>query len=227
MNPTGQALHICVIGSKVEAVAFRDRVASERPIHLHVFSSILEFQENKNTQTYYSGIVIDSRLAVKMSQAEKNYIREAFEGRTPLFEAVLTTTERDLINEKIFQTKWNNFLRQAEVFDPRGRRIKPRKFCVLKVELCFENSWDNKKTTKAITADLSIGGCFVVTPDFTKSTKKLWIKIDDIPDPIECRVAWHREWEDTRNKWPGVGVEFVKISPKARDQITQLFGALE
>jgi hypothetical protein len=227
MNPAGSTLHICVIGSEVEAVAFRDRVASDKPLHLHVFPTIGDFQKNSSHQIYYSGIVIDSRIAVKMTSAEKAYIRDAFEGRLPLFEAVLTTGEKDHINERIFSVKWNNFLRQVEVFHPRGRRIKPRKFCVLKVELCFEKTWTSDKTHKAITADLSLGGCFVVTPElFTESTQ-VWIKIDDIREPIRCRVAWKRDWQSTRNKWPGVGVEFLELSAQSRNDINKLFGALE
>lgn len=227
MNQAGPSLNICVIGAEVEAVAFRDRLETDKPLQLHVFSSILEFQRNASAQIYYSGIVIDSRIAVRLTSAEKAYIREAFEGRLPLFEAVLTTSEKDHINEKIFSAKWNNFLRQAEVFHPRGRRIKPRKFCVLKVELCFERDWNSEKAIKAITADLSLGGCFVVNPGELPDQQSVWLKVDDVKDPIKCRVAWKRDWQDTRNKWPGVGVEFVELSGTTRNEINKLFGALE
>lgn len=221
-------IHVCVIGNEVEALAFRERVMGDRPIHLHVFGSVRDFQKSSNTKIYYSGIVLDSKIALRMSQEEKEYFRVAFEDRMPVFEAVLSSGDtKDVINEKLFRTKWANFLRQAELFNPRGKRFKPRKFCILRVEICEGPQWDTSKSTRAITSDLSVGGCFVVTPEDVPEGQKVLLKIDGIPEVIQCRVAWLRTWESTRNKWPGVGLEFANLPSEVQLQISRLFGTLE
>ena len=103
--------------------------------------------------------------------------------------------------------------------DPKLRRQDPRMPKVL--SLSFKSSEGLKK---AFSEDMSCGGIFVKTQKPLPKGEEFVLKLQLPDDPealrIGCKVSWSRtETDDLAKLSPGMGIEFVEISPKDRQRL--------
>ncbi|MFC1811666.1 TIGR02266 family protein [Thermodesulfobacteriota bacterium] len=102
---------------------------------------------------------------------------------------------------------------------PKLRRQDPRIPKIL--SLSFKSSEGFKK---AFSGDMSSGGIFVKTQKPLPQGEEFVLKLQ-LPDTSEvlqigCKVSWSRtETDDPVKRPPGMGIEFVEISPEDRQRL--------
>jgi len=128
----------------------------------------------------------------------------------------------DAAERKILTGKWTQLMDQVKSFAPRGLRVFPRKICFVKVQYQRpgyrpgEENVQYPAESKAVTYDLSLGGCFIVSMDNWDSIDEVEIMVGDFPTPIACTIAWKLPWGASPWKMPGIGVEFKDISDQLK-----------
>jgi len=99
-----------------------------------------------------------------------------------------------------------------------GRRVHPRHHVEIEVTLESESNF-----YLGLTENLSEGGLFISTVLVKPIGTQLEFsfKLGDAPEPIHALgiVRWVREYSDTSDTGPGMGVRFERMPPEQVEQI--------
>lgn len=112
-------------------------------------------------------------------------------------------------------------------FRPRSLRGVERTALSLPVYVC-ESLQDGpcgclEGCEKTATLNLSLRGCFVFSVTAREQGTPLWLVFADFedPTPVPSRVSWRCAWGAAR-KIPGIGLEFLSLTPGQTSQLTSL-----
>lgn len=115
------------------------------------------------------------------------------------------------------------FTRYCRLFFARPVRSSRRRVINCNVLSSVYVEMPEETTTRTVTSDISVGGCFLYSSNCLTSGTILWIRFIDLVDnsPIQVEVVWCREWGKTMSL-PGVGVKFVSIKDGQRQELAAL-----
>ncbi len=105
-----------------------------------------------------------------------------------------------------------------------ARRAHPRHDVELDVSLESESNF-----YMGLTENLSEGGLFIATHVIKPMGTKVEVsfKLPHVPEPIKAVgvVRWIRQYSETSDTSPGIGVRFEEISPREVEQIREFLAA--
>ncbi|MEO5666732.1 MAG: PilZ domain-containing protein [Bdellovibrionota bacterium] len=190
------------------------RTALKGKLNIERFKTVGEFLRAQRDRKNLSGTVIDAGIVSDASDIEKRAFMLLEELQIPILKVSEKMVEGDAVDRKILTGKWMQLMEQVEAFAPRGLRVHSRKLCYIKIRYLRAarrpgESGQVQMESKAITYDLSPGGCFIVSMDDWTSIDEISIFIGDHPDAVPCRIRWKLPWGASPWKMPGIGVEFV------------------
>jgi Tfp pilus assembly protein PilZ len=198
-----------------ELLLDKTKVTLKSKLSLERFRSVGEFLQAQRDRKNLSGTVIDTGLISDASDIEKRALMLLEELQIPTLKVSEKMVAGDAVDRKILTGKWAQLMDQVETFAPRGLRVHSRKLCYIKIRyvraahLTGEVGEDVHMESKAITYDLSNGGCFIVSMDDWTGIDHITVFIGDHPDAVPCRIAWRLPWGSSPWKMPGIGVEFI------------------
>ena len=216
-----------IVSSPATEVLFRRNFPNSR-IEFHVFRSFAEYKLRAMNDFSFSGVVIDLQTSLLASTDEKTIAREIESAAKPSVKIGVLENDNDIENitasasaeaplvgeATTAQKNWTQFLDRIESHPVSlNLRTHPRKDFILRAEIVHPTL---QHPQRAFTADLSHGGCFIVTPEDWRGTKILQIDFPDLGIRIPCRVAWERDWSTLRNEFPGFGAQFISLSAEHR-----------
>jgi Tfp pilus assembly protein PilZ len=184
-------------------------------LNLERFKSVGEFLKAQRDRKNLAGTVVDMGLISDSSDTEKRALALLEELQIPMLKASEKMLAGDAVDRKILTGKWMQLMDQVEAFAPRGLRVHTRKLCYIKIRYVRPVSGAMAGTkpvhleSRAITYDLSKGGCFIVSMEDWAGVDTITVFVGDYPHPIDCRIAWRLPWGASNWKMPGIGVEFV------------------
>lgn len=78
---------------------------------------------------------------------------------------------------------------------------------------------------RAVTHNLSPGGCFIITGGHWQPGDLAWITLAELPGlgALAVEVRWCQPWGQTR-RLPGIGVRFLDLGPVQAQEIAGLLG---
>jgi hypothetical protein len=190
----------------------KDRLTLER------FSSVGNFLKAQRERKNLNGVILDLALASQSNEVEKKAMGLLEELQIPTLRVSEKMATGDAIDRKILSGKWTQFMEQVEVFTPRGLRAHQRKLCFIKVrherKSRRQGEEENEKfieaESRAVTYDVSLGGCFIVSMEDWSEVDYIKVLIGDYAKPVTCKIAWRLPWGANPWKMPGIGVEFVE-----------------
>jgi hypothetical protein len=191
-------------------------------LQLERFKSVGDFIKAQRERKNLNGIILDNTIANEGQEAEKRAISLLEELQIPTLKVAEKMITGDAVDRKILTGKWIQLMDQVEAFAPRGLRVYPRKLCFVKIRYMRPSRRPGEEgkqidvESKAITYDLSLGGCFIVSMENWEEIKTVSIWIGDFAEPVECDIAWKLPWGANPWKMPGIGVEFKNISENLR-----------
>ncbi len=198
---------------------------SDHLITIKIFSSVSEFlkaqKENKNLH----GTLVDSAIFNDATDVEKKAFELLENLKIPTMKFSQKLIDGDAAERKILNGKWLQLMEQVNIFAPRGLRVFPRKLCFVKVKYNRPGQREGESDlkipleVKAVTHDLSAGGCFIVSMDNWDSINEVEILVGDFPTPVTCHIAWKLPWGASPWKMPGIGVEFKNISEDLKNYL--------
>jgi hypothetical protein len=221
-----------VVGEKTRAPAFvatfqdliSDRAPNEGTLKIELFESLQSFLKTQRNRNDLNGIVVDQKLISEASQVERKAL-ELLEGLSfPILRIGQEMIQGGAVESKILKGKWSQMLEQIRAFAPRGLRSNPRKICFVKIRYSGPDGQPEEQR-RAVTYDLSRGGCFVVSMEDWGATEEIELYIGNMSKPVPCRIAWKLPWGQSHWRMPGIGVEFLEISDELKREIGQYFEA--
>lgn len=83
------------------------------------------------------------------------------------------------------------------------------------------------RSCKAVTANISIGGCFLIHFETMNVNEHYWLEINSLQDstPIPIEVCWVRAWGD-KHSLPGTGIRFLEVTGSQKAELMRLGGRL-
>lgn len=216
-------IKICFISSDGETVQSFMRYLSAPIFDVTVISSLNQLSREEETLKTISGLVIDLQTEISASTEEKDFIR-AFKrsSQQPLLEIAVPGLNNAAEEIELYKTQLQDFLNLAVQYSAEAEvRAHPRRNRILKVKI--RGSLDaGAPVVKAVTSDLSEGGCFVVNFGDWTNLKELFLEIGESGVNLPCRIAWDRKWEQTNNKFPGFGAQFIDLTDETRKELTRI-----
>lgn len=198
-----------------------DTLKLKHQLSIERFRSVSEFLKAQSERRNLSGTIIDLSISSDNNEAEKRALAMIEELRIPVLKVSEKFINGDAVDRKLLLGKWGQLMEQIEAFVPRGLRIHSRKLAYIKVRYhevgkTSEGLRPTLFESRAITFDVSSGGCFIVSTEDWSKVEHLSIFVGDYPDPIPCRIAWRLPWGSSRWKMPGIGVEFAQTDEKLK-----------
>lgn len=197
-------------------------IEAEHTLHLFRFSSIGEFIKAQKQNKNLHATIIDGEIIQNASDIEKRAFELLEELQIPTLQVSNNLIQGDAAEKKILFGKWSQLMDQVRSFAPRGLRVHPRRICFVKVRYQRPGRRDGEETvlfpteTRAVTYDLSLGGCFIVSMDNWNDVDEVEIFVGDYPTPVPCKIAWKLPWGASPWKMPGIGVEFQAVSDQLK-----------
>jgi hypothetical protein len=206
-----------IVFEKIFADLLHDKTKAtlKSKLSLERFRSVGEFIQAQRDRKNLSGTVIDTGLISDASDIEKRALMLLEELQIPTLKVSEKVVAGDAVDRKILTGKWAQLMDQVEAFAPRGLRVHSRKLCYIKIRyhreggLAGEGGEEVHMESKAITYDLSHGGCFIVSMHDWIGVDHISVFIGEHPEAVPCRIAWRLPWGASHWKMPGIGVEFI------------------
>ena len=186
------------------------------------FSSVGDFLRDQKENKNLHGTIIDASLVSDASELEKKAFSLLEDLMIPTLKASETLVLGDAAEKKILTGKWSQLMDQIQTFAPRGLRVFPRRICFVKIKYQRPGHRDGEQNqsfpaeSRAVTYDLSLGGCFIVSMDKWDNIDQIEIYVGDFPTPIVCEIVWKLPWGASPWKMPGIGVEFKETSDQLK-----------
>lgn len=197
----------------------KDRLIIER------FTAVASFLKAQKERKDLNGVILDLALASESSEIEKKALTLLNDLQIPTLRVSEKMANGDAIDRKILIGKWNQLMDQVEIFAPRGLRVHQRKLCFIKIRYQKDSTRNGEEgrrievVSRAITYDVSLGGCFIVSMEDWDDVNQVTVMIGDFPKPIECTIAWKLPWGANPWKMPGIGVEFNNITEELKNYL--------
>jgi|GEM_PF-1608227 len=206
-TPTAN-FHLAVISQDFELRSKFMRNLADPRVTFHGFATLEEFRAYGARRAPMSALAVDLETTLRSSMAEKEFLRD-LQKRLPTLEFVGIPEV----------PAWQKFLVPLLAQSLAEGRRHPRRLRILRASVWNSAGSDQ---LRCFTADLSAGGCFVVsTSDMVPGTE-LRLQLSDLPEPLTGRVVWARNWDSVQDEFPGFGVEFQPCSPETRVRLDQL-----
>lgn len=172
----------------------------------------------------YAGLLLDVPTLIRANRAEKSLIRELVEVY-PVVRLRWNPAERDVHVLFYGQAQCGGidmaaFLAECAAFRPRRIRMDRRFSTVLNLRLCPGPVFDEAAAQKAVTFNVSEGGCFVLsTADWTGIDEASFV-VEELKDrtPIVVDIRWRIGWGSV-GRHPGIGVCYRAITPRQKSEL--------
>ncbi len=211
-------LHIAIIVSTPQSFLEFQKYFSPLNVRLSPFSNAREF---RNFSGSFCGLIVDLFSAISATTTEKAIIRDYSSGRMPCIEIGTPDPSSNKNDQIVMQKHVEDFLNRAKAFQDESARASPRKAKILRLTVIDPNN-PYRKALKTVTADISAGGCFIISSEDWRDAKELRISFEDLRQEVVCRVAWNRPWDQVENQFPGFGAEFTTIPEELRATIEKI-----
>lgn len=173
----------------------------------------------------HHGIVMDVPTQLKASAEEREATREVLELYPVL--SVRYQAKSDTVRafstrqSKVSGEEIEDFLfEECAGHTPRRARAFERHTLRLNLTLSRTGNFSQDDSSRAVTADVSAGGCFAVTMDDWNDTDEVFVLIRELASdiPIRCRIRWTSAWGEG-SRFPGLGLSFEDIEPLQREEL--------
>jgi|GEM_PF-3145432 len=225
MNTSDSSVIALIVGDEKRAQIFEKAFAElldqatkptlKTKLSFERFKSVGEFLKAQRDRKNLSGTVVDTGLISDASDLEKRALMLVDELQIPMLKVSEKMLAGDAVDRKILIGKWTQLMDQVETFAPRGLRVHSRKLCYIKIRYLRPGRRPGEESDKvhiesrAITYDLSTGGCFIVSMDDWTGIEHISVFIGEHAELVPCRIAWRLPWGSSPWKMPGIGVEFL------------------
>jgi len=223
-TPTEKRLRVAFVVSDESNYQTFHHHAPMSPIDFVPFNSLSALERDQATLPDYAGILIDLQSAISASTSEKDYLRSLPKKfKIPLFEMAIPSLHSSPDQVSAFLSRYQKFqLLCKEYSAEMNLRAFPRKLRIIRVKISQSADLSSPEI-KAATADISEGGCFIVSFADCSSLKEVFLRFEDSSLFIPCRVAWVRKWEQSSQRYPGMGIQFLDLSPRMWGDIQHHF----
>jgi|GEM_PF-764878 len=203
------------------------KLAAEVNIECEVVHSFEEFYKKHQAQPY-SGLLVDIVSSIRASTFDRATLKDLMAVYPslrlrwdPAGGDMRTLMTGAGAGQKVSLEQF--VVTYCRLFTPRALRLHCRKELHCSVLCSVYGDMPEDSIERTVTADVSVGGCFLYSSHCLTKGTTLWLRFIDLVDntPIQVEVVWCREWGKT-TRLPGVGVKFLKI----RDEQRQEFGAM-
>lgn len=217
---------IALVASEDDMVMSFRRLLANPSILIHCYDSIHQLKREHNQFLNSSGIVVDLQTEISASTEEKDYIRTLKKyQKQPFLEIAIPSSNTPMEQLQSLRGRIDAFIKSAIEFTSQNNlRIAPRVPRILKVKVGASPTMNPSESPiiRAVTSDLSEGGCFVVSFGSFAKERDLYLEFNDSGIVVPCRMAWDRKWEQVNNRFPGFGAQFKDLEPKAKQEINRL-----
>lgn len=214
---------LLLCGEGCSRLAYQSEIGATG-VHLICVPGLLDFFVYE-TYTPLNGIMVDMPTYIRSSDEDKRLLSELVD----LFPSLRlkchepTGEIRSLPFGKNFQaagTLSDFILNCCSTFTSRNIRTCERSGIHLPTLVSRFPTVEVNGSFKAVTANISLGGCFLINFEIMNVSERAWLKIPGLldPTPIQVEVCWVRPWGE-RHSLPGMGVKFLQVT---RDQKTEL-----
>lgn len=113
----------------------------------------------------------------------------------------------------------------CESLAPRRIRSSERSQQNLPAMLSKFNQVDDRSAVRSVTANISCGGCFLVSFEPWIVGDRGWLILTGLKDnaPIPVEICWILPWGEGRSL-PGMGVRFIDLTESQKAELTRLGG---
>jgi hypothetical protein len=214
---------IALVAQETDSLPSLHRLVNNSGVKFSYYPSLQQLKASHNTLSMCSGIVLDLQTTISASTEEKDFIRAIKrDSKVPVLEVA---THYDAADSKLIEqlrVRLDHFVSRA--FDYAAEtnlREHPRKPVIMKVKI-KPNQNEGAPLVKAVTSDLSEGGCFVVSCGDWSNLKEVFLEFNDSGILIPCQVVWDRKWENVKNRFPGFGAKFSNLDQKIKDELDRI-----
>lgn len=228
MNPVPPSVIALIVGDEKRALVFdkafrellddKTRPTLKNSLEIERFRSVAEFLRAQRDRKNLRGTVVDLGLIGEANDSEKRALALLEELQIPILKVAEKMVGGDAVDRKILTGKWAQLMDQVEAFAPRGLRVHTRKICYIKVRYALSDE-RLMIESRAITYDLSPGGCFIISMEDWSGIEDVSIYLGDHPTPVPCRIAWRLPWGTSAWKMPGIGVEFRHVDENLKNYL--------
>jgi hypothetical protein len=178
-----------------------------------------------------TGIIVDLRTLLRSSQEEKNFINEL--GQAIPVAKVRLLPQAPMIAgsvdaESLSGEAFFNYLIRTLKDSEWQRRVRefPRRTKILNIR-AYHEYW-GKEPLLTNTVDLSEGGAFIICTKPPLLDTLVEVEIFELPEVgrLKARIRWILEWGKTTSRYPGLGLQFVGLTEKQRDQLHGMVGLI-
>ena len=217
-------IKIGLVAAEQEKINTCLRLVNDPQVEVCAFRSLKQLRSEKDLLPTLSGLVLDLETTLSASTQEKDFIRELRRfSKFPVLETALPQNAQSEGPHSNILPKLRSFLELAESYAAKetNKRVHPRHTRVVKVRI-LSSLQSGSPVTKAITADISEGGCFIVSFHDWSNVEEVFIEFNDSGVIIPSQIAWKRTWEQSANKFPGFGAQFLNLDEKSRAEIERM-----
>lgn len=168
------------------------------------------------SENQYNGVMVDFRTKMRSSGREMDTAIKILE-QVPFVNLKYeedTGTIKSLSYGQTGSHTLEEFIdRECRSFSARRIRINERKDVHFNIVLSSASDLSEKADERAVTINVSNGGCLIYSTGNWEVSEKVMIVIKELEDkrPITCEVRWKRTWGEEMQV-PGIGVKFEDIS---------------
>ena len=107
-------------------------------------------------------------------------------------------------------------------FPPRRIRSGERSYQHLHALLTISPPVGNLSAVRAVTANISCGGCFLISYEPWIVGDRGWLTLPELKDnaPISVEICWIRPWGEGRSL-PGMGVRFIDCTELQKAELSR------
>lgn len=175
-----------------------------------------------------NGVLIDFPSAMKASLNTRQFL-STIENYLPVcrirIDPKTSKVSGQILSEFFNGPELFNTLLQRVALPEAGRQIRqcPR----------LEKYWNvqlldvPENQSRYVTKDFSAGGFFMVdTQNLFSIGQKFKVQILELGEatPIEVEVRWIQPWGKSKDRMPGIGVQFRQINDSQKNKLNQLLG---
>ncbi len=181
-------------------------------------------------QQSYHGLLVDIPTQIKSPGRERDELATIL-GRFPTAR-LNWRPDSDLVSVLVLGASTSGDYSLADFIENQCRhfsgmpvRSAQRLHLHLNLLLFRQPPGDPALAERAVTLDLSPGGCFILTAGDWELGTRVWVVLHDLPDwpPIQVEVRWAQPWGQAR-RLPGIGVEFLDLTLAQAQEIAALLG---
>ncbi|AJF08114.1 PilZ domain-containing protein [Geoalkalibacter subterraneus] len=172
----------------------------------------------------YHGFVLDTANVQKLEKHQRTIIQRMQQAFPMLFLDTTTLYQKENDPQWFWSDRFvERFVEAVNKFSPRPVRNQARVRLPLHGHICMASHFKN--SLRVVTENISEGGAFLLLNESERfeTGDMAWVKISEIceDNPIKASVRWVSKWGEN-GKFPGVGVEFVRIETEHKEKIKQI-----